>query len=106
MGHYGELISVKIIFRVKLPIPRLFLYRESSYTETHFKGESCFKHFTRTAFDNIPKKFIRENRMKLFSHQKPELGPLLPEIPWLKCQKVPRFVANNQTRLSPILGLG
>ena len=42
-------------FRVKLPIPRLFLYRESSYIETHLKGESCFKHFTRTAFDNILK---------------------------------------------------
>ena len=58
-----------------LNIPRLFLYRESSYTETLFKEESCFNILQELRLRISQKKFVQENRTKLFSHQKPELGP-------------------------------
>ena len=88
------------------------LYRDYSYTENLpilrvFSRENhvlnTVQELSLTLSQN---KLIQENRTKLFSDQKAELGPLLPETPWLKCQKVLKFLVNNQTRLNPILGLG
>ena len=87
------------------------LYQDYSYTENLpiprlFSNEDHVLNILQELCLTISqKKFIWENRMKLFSHQNPELGLLLPETPWLKCQEVLRFVVNNQTRLNLMLGL-
>ena len=68
--------------RVRLLLPRLFLYWESFSTENHVS--SILQELSLTISQ---KKLVQENWMKLFSHQKAELGPLLPETPVTQASK-------------------
>ena len=108
-------LSIKVIgsssrsYEQMIILESCCLYQNYSYTENlpiprvFSRMNNVLNILQELSLTISQKKFIQENRTKLSSHQKAELGPLLPETPWLKCQKVLRFVVNNQIRLNPIL---
>ena len=74
-----------------------YLYRDYFYSENLFQPRdfSTENHVSKIlqelSLTISQKKLVQENGMKLFSHQKAELGPLLPETPVTqtsKCSKI------------------